>query len=277
MKFQRKVKTAIKILINNGIIELFNSMKGFVSNRVGGYRPDEAMIAFKALMVDADTGVMIDVGAHYGKTLAKFAENNWQVFAFEPDSKNRERLIWSYGDLENVVIDHRAVSDRNQDKATIYRSSISTGFSSLSPLHSSHQPGNEVSVITLETFFIEQGLYEKEVSFIKIDTEGYDLHVLKGIPWTKVSPKLILCEFGDIKTSTLGYTFHDLANYLIDQGYKLIVSEWYPLKDYGIPADWNRFCTYPCKLKYPKSWGNIFATNDANLYQSLLEICIINH
>jgi hypothetical protein len=84
---------------------------------------------------------------------------------------------------------------------------------------------------------------------------------------------MILCEFDDSKTVPLGYTFHDLANYLIKQGYKLLVSEWYPIKKYGGPHDWRCFSPYPCELEDPKAWGNIMATKEDSLYHSLIQLC----
>ena len=36
---------------------------------------------------------MIDVGAHHGFALLPFLNMGWQIFAFEPDQKNREQLL----------------------------------------------------------------------------------------------------------------------------------------------------------------------------------------
>jgi hypothetical protein len=80
------------------------------------------------------------------------------------------------------------------------------------------------------------------VDFLKIDTEGFDLMVLKGYPWTQSPrPRVILCEFEDAKTVPLGYDFHQLAAFLVGEGYQLIISEWYPVKAYGGLHRWRRF------------------------------------
>ena len=47
----------------------------------------------------ADKGVMIDVGAHHGSSLKKFAEAGWKIYAFEPDKNNRKILTENYGNL----------------------------------------------------------------------------------------------------------------------------------------------------------------------------------
>jgi hypothetical protein len=156
---------------------------------------------------------------------------------------------------------------------TLYKSPESTGISGLSSFHPSHTAAEKVKVTTLELFLKEQNIAESEIDFLKIDTEGYDLFVLKGIPWKKNPPALILCEFEDKKSLPLGYSFHDLAKFLKDQGYKLIISEWYPIRVYGGLHDWKRFTTYPCELGDPNAWGNIPEAREDDLYQSLRQAC----
>ena len=137
MNTKSKIGKATKILLSKGPIALVKSLKRYVANKYGPdgsdgtYRPDESKIAFDALNADTFKGLMIDVGAHYGSILSPFALSGWQVIAFEPDSKNREKLVESFGDSQNVIIDARAVSDQPREKAVLYRSEESTGISGL--------------------------------------------------------------------------------------------------------------------------------------------------
>jgi len=273
MKLREKINKAYGILTNEGVNAFFRAFKRYINPRLDPYKPDETRIVFDALEADKFNGLMIDVGAHFGDSIFPFAQSGWRVFAFEPDSKNREILNKAFDGFSNVVIDNRAVSNQIQEKAILFRSEVSSGISGLSSFHPSHKPGEDVNVITLEYFFGEKGIEGQTIDFLKIDTEGFDLLILQGIPWSKISPRLILCEFEDSKTIPLGYTFHDLANYLVNQGYKLIVSEWHPIKRYGGPHDWRRFASYPCKLEDQKAWGNILATKEDNLYFSLIRLC----
>ncbi len=276
MKLHEKFTKAYTILTNEGIYAFFRAFKRYMNPGLDLYRPDEARIVFEALNADTYKGLMIDVGAHFGNSFSEFAHSGWRVFAFEPDSKNREILNESFGGLNNVVIDRRAVSNQIQENVVLFRSKESTGISGLSSFHPSHEPGEKVNVTTLEYFFDEKSILNHVIDFLKIDTEGFDLLILQGIPWSKLSPRLILCEFEDSKTIPLGYTFHDLADYLVKNGYKLLVSEWYPIKSYGGVHNWRRFAQYPCELKDPKAWGNILATKEENLFSSLIELCSEN-
>jgi len=272
MGIKQKIGTAYRIITTEGLKAFIEAAKYSLKDLFGPYRPDESELAYQVLQADRQAGLMIDVGAHHGFGLSHFANNGWQVYAFEPDSENREILEKKFADHPNVIIDPRAVSDRAQEKVTLYKSRRSTGMSGLSSFHPSHTEAEEVQVTTLELFFDEQGIKNQEVDFIKVDTEGYDLFVLKGIPWDKNAPSMILCEFEDTKTVPLGYNFHDLAQFLMDQGYQIIVSEWHPIKKYGGIHDWKHFTTYPCELTDPKAWGNILAAKEDKIYQKLLHL-----
>jgi len=73
---------------------------------------------------------------------------------------------------------------------------------------------------------------------------------------------VIECEFEDIKTVPLGYTFHDMAKYLVNKGYRVYVSEWHPIIRYGTQHHWNRLIRYPCELSDLKGWGDLLAFRD---------------
>jgi FkbM family methyltransferase len=274
MSLVKKIGTGLQILITKGPRAFIKAARYSLSKLIrGSSSVDESRIAFQVLQGNQNGGLMIDVGAHHGFGLSPFAQAGWQIYAFEPDSVNRAVLKKNFGDLPNVMIDPRALSDQEQEKMTLYRSQESSGMSGLSSFHPSHTPSEEVNVTTLKLFLKELAIPPDDIDFLKIDTEGYDLNVLKGIPWKKSPPLLILCEFEDAKTLPLGYDFHDLAQYLIERGYKLIISEWYPVKKYGGVHTWKRFTVYPCGLGDPKAWGNIIATRNQKLFNKLLKTC----
>ncbi len=274
MRLIRKAKTGIKLLFTKGPKAFVAAFKNSIS---GSLNPDETLIAFNLLKADSQIGVMIDVGAHHGHTLAPFAKHGWQIYAFEPDSDNRQELKKLFGGQSNVHIDHRALSDHAQKQAKFYKSEESSGVSGLSAFLPSHKSFDEVEITTLELFLVEQNLLKEQIDFMKIDTEGFDLMVLKGVPWKQNSPRVIVCEFEDAKTTPLGHNYHDIAQFLIGHGYKIIISEWHPIEKYGGVHSWRCFSTYPFDLQDPNSWGNIIAVKNNNLYEALKLECKINN
>jgi FkbM family methyltransferase len=213
---------------------------------------------------------MIDVGAHKGAALEAFARDGWQILAFEPDPGNRADLEEFCRRLPNVEIDRRALSNREANELPWFRSEVSSGISSLAAFHESHEPAGCVEVTTL-ALALEQHKIER-VDFLKVDAEGTDLFVLQGFPWNWLKPSVVICEFEDEKTSSLGYRFGDLADFLVAEGYQILVSEWHPIIRYGSNHRWRRFVPYPCELVSPHAWGNLIAVRDTDEFARLRSI-----
>ena len=112
----------------------------------------------------------------------------------------------------------------------------------------------------------------KNVDFLKIDTEGYDLMVLKGFPFDTIKPKVILTEFENSKTIPLGYNFNDLANYLVDNHYFVAVSEWYPVVRYGGNHKFRGITFYPCDLIDENATGNLIASQNKKLLDEIVSL-----
>ena len=271
MSVLRKTAKAFHILRSSGPAGLARAIRRRLRPA-----PEESLLAFEAFRRLGEASgprVMVDVGAHVGRALAPFAAAGWRVHAFEPDSANRAGLVQAYGKAGNVSIDPRAVSDQPRQGVVLFKSEESTGISGLSAFRPTHRDGERVDVTSLSAYFRERGGEAPGIDFLKVDTEGHDLFVLKGLPWDRVQPRMILCEFEDAKTRPLGYTVHDMARFLVDKGYRVIVSEWYPITRYGGPHDWRRFATYPCELVDPLDWGNLFAVREDRLAASLASVC----
>jgi FkbM family methyltransferase len=212
--------------------------------------------------------VLIDVGAHYGLTMLKFAEAGWKVICFEPDDNNRavlEKLV-SDKKLKDVIVDGRAVSD-HEGMAKYYSSDVSTGISGLLKFHPSHREAKNVEIVTLSSFCKENKI--TGIDFLKIDTEGNDLKVIKGLDLNRNRPKVIICEYEDAKTQLAGYSKVDMTEYIEAGGYRCIISEWYPVVEYGTKHKWRRL-TDDIKLVDGNSWGNIIAA-EPETHQSLLK------
>ncbi len=221
--------------------------------------------AIAKLFANILTGsTMIDVGAHHGSALMPFLNLGWTIYAFEPDVNNRERLIQrlaSHGRREHVALDSRCVGEASANGVSFYTSEQSTGISGLSAFHETHSETQTVDVVSLAEFLSDKDL--DQIDFLKIDTEGHDLFVLKGFPWNRFKPAVIECEFEDSKTLPLGYTFSDLAEFLQMRGYRVYVSEWHPIIRYGIQHEWCQLKRFPCRLNDCSGWGNLIAFWDS--------------
>lgn len=226
-----------------------------VGTLLGPAQLDESRIAHASL--GKRRGLMLDVGAHFGASLAPFAEDGWSIHAFEPDPANRSELESAYGMRPNVTIVPTAVSDE-AGEMPLYTSATSTGVSSLTPFTGNHAATASVPVITMGEYLAQAGI--TSVDYMKIDVEGFEQHVLRGYDWS-IKPEMIVLEFEDAKTVPLGYSWKDLADELVDRGYEVLVSEWYPVEQYGVAHRWRRMKRYPTELVAADGWGNLIAAN----------------
>lgn len=243
-----------------------SASRPFLASVLGPASYDEVEVVRAALT--GTTGALIDVGAHGGSSLIGFARDGWRVWAFEPDEKNRARLVKRVKKMPDVHVDGRAVSSADGERLPLYTSEVSTGISALAPFHPSHRPTAVVETVRLDTFMTERSI--DDVTVLKTDTEGYDLPVLETFPWQVTRPRVVVCEFEDRKTEPLGYRFRDLGSFLTEKQYVVFVSEWRPVVEYGMRHRWRSIRRYPCPLGDPLAWGNFIAV-DADLAPRLLD------
>ena len=234
---------------------------------------DETYLIYR-LLSHKDAGIMIDVGAHFGSSARPFASRGWSVFCQEPDSNNREKLVASLGNNPRVKIDTRAVGEIAEKGRVFYSSDESTGISGMLAFRDTHKESATVDVTTVKDIIADNKI--DHVDFLKIDVEGYDFGVLKGVPWDKMKPDIIECEFEDAKTKHLGHSWRDICEYLKNLGYTVYVSEWHPIIRYGISHDWRALKRYPCELDDVNAWGNLLAfkndPGEEKLHNTLMAI-----
>jgi FkbM family methyltransferase len=222
-------------------------------------RLDESRIVLRlfescAITRSPEDPVMVDVGACQGGAFSAFADRQWIVHAFEPNPALFEELRMAY-DLPSVTINGIAVSDEAEQGLSFFTSEQSIGISSLSPFHETHEETARVDAIRLGDYL--ERAQVNHIDFLKIDAEGFDLKVLRGVDLQQYPTEVVLCEFEDSKTTPLGYDVHDMARHLQAEGFAVYVSEWYPVTRYGVRHDWRVLKKYPCALDDPKAWGNL--------------------
>jgi len=232
-------------------------------NLVTPAQPEEYHIIFKAMVSAYNGGVMIDVGAGLGSALEPFAKQGWHCYAFEPNPTNRIFLTSFARRYPNVKIDNRAVSSESQQNVIFYTSVDSYGAGSLIPFLKSHKFAAKVNTVSLKDYFAEQGI--SRVNFLKIDTEGFDFPVLQGFPWETCLPDVIQCEFDDNKSGILNYSWRDIVRFLDERKYKILISEWKPIRRYGGIHKWRALHEYPILTIDKHGWGNIIAVQNEGL------------
>ncbi len=158
----------------------------------------------------ASDDIIIDVGAHVGLFVLKSSKAKL-ILAIEPFDYSYELLLQNIYDnkLKNVEVRRTAVSNY-EGKANLV-----IGKSSLAPSIKKTGLGRSVSVTTLDKLVKDLGV--DRVNFVKINAEGAELEILKGMG-------MIIDRFSpDFAISTNHYPeeSHTIKNYLEKQGYSV--------------------------------------------------------
>jgi FkbM family methyltransferase len=184
---------------------------------------------------DVDKGFYIDVGAqdHEADSVTLyFYERGWSGINIEPVAEFAESFKCRDRD---TTICCAAGSDDMIMPMTI---SLDSGLSSLKPKNSpkSNQPGidlaqRNIQVRRLNSILEDLGISDKTFEFLKIDVEGHEVEVLKGIDLTHYRPQVILCEVTEPNSLIITDTFSDICLIIESQGYKKLyfdgLNQWW--------------------------------------------------
>lgn len=146
----------------------------------------------KKIIKPGDT--ILDIGANigfYSKILSKCVGKYGKVHSFEPDVINFKHLRKNTGQLVNVVLNNKAVSDKS-GTLNVYKSK------DLNVDHRTYPVGEYESIDVIEAISIDD--YVKDgfkVNVIKMDIQGFEVSALKGMEKTiKANPEIkLLLEF----------------------------------------------------------------------------------
>lgn len=223
---------------------------------------DEASLIHDYFARHPRPGTMIDVGAQFGTSFRPYLSLGWRVLAFEPDATKFAKLS-QYTDRPGFTLRTVAVGESAAEGVQFFTSPESTGIASLVPFRDSHAPAEKVAVTTLASELKAAGI--REIDYLKVDTEGYDLRVVRGHDWG-IRPEVVMCEMDEVKTRHLGHDYRALGDLLVANGYVVWLSQWAPLVRYGSGHTWHAITPYPCPLHHPDAWGNFVAVrSDANV------------
>ena len=155
-------------------------------------RTKKAITFFSSFLDLNDSNKLVfDIGANKGSKVKALLKIGFGVIAVEPEKKALSTLYWRFGKNKNVTIIEKGVSEQ-ESKHFIHIAESRSGLNTLSDkwVHSletenenrwykkhSFRKRYEIEVTTLDHLFSEYGI----PYFIKIDVEGYESRVIKGM------------------------------------------------------------------------------------------------
>ena len=165
-----------------------------------------------------DSRVICDVGSNLGwfSCIAARANPVADVFAFEIDEANCSifRKNLKLNDLRNVTLTNAAVTSADQ---TVNYEKASCGASAMHRIRKSIKDGPKVTGVSLDSFFTGK----PSPTLVKVDVEGAELEVLKGMSGLFRSSELetIFVEIHPTWISELGGSTREVLEILDNAGF----------------------------------------------------------
>ena len=192
-------------------------------------------VMLERCFADIDHGYYIDVGAQheeYDSVTKYFYDKGWSGINIEPlpewcqsfTRRERDIVIQCAAGSENKMVKINAVPN--------------TGLSSLSPINTKciEEAGmqleeRQIQVKTLNSILESLEIKKKRFEFLKIDVEGFELEVFKGVDLFLYRPKIILCEVTQPNSKKFVEEYEEICKVVEMQGYQKVyfdgLNQWW--------------------------------------------------
>ncbi len=181
--------------------------------------------------------LLVDVGAHYGETIKEFKKNFEidEIIAFEPSPMNFKKLLENTSKIKNLRCFQLAMGE-NKDIANFtqhYESSSSTltelnqestyykkknSYFNIFNLNNLKNSNMKVQVDRLDN--ILNDIKIDKIDVLKIDTEGYDFQVIKGLGKYINNVQYIYFEHHFHNMLKKNYSLNDVHSFMIKNNFK---------------------------------------------------------
>jgi FkbM family methyltransferase len=192
-----------------------------IGRGVGGV---ELLHDARILLGPRDHPVLFDVGANLGQSTLAMLEYfpAPTIHAFEPSPSTFRRLQRAVGHRANVTLVPAALGDQQGRLPFHVTSEYSANDSLLSPAWTEGVTVVEVQVDTVDQYCARHGI--ERIDLLKIDAQGYDLHVLRGAAAMLRDRRVTLftCEFNHAHLYAGQPSLRELLAFADDAGYELV-------------------------------------------------------
>ena len=157
-------------------------------------------------------GVAIDAGANIGLQSVRLAQKFNQVHSFEPTSVNYDCLVNNTKNFSNIQI-YKTGLGESESSAVIKLPIESTNCGAFSIIDFNN---DEDSSFTENIKILPLDQFQLSPNFIKIDTQGFELFILRGAKNTLKNKPVLLLECEKKQEKQL------ISEYLTPLGYAIV-------------------------------------------------------
>jgi len=220
LKFLKKFKT------NTGYyyLPLF-AVKDQIRNRIINNEITDKLIFDKLKNFIKPDTIILDLGANFGQMSILWSQSkpNVKVYAFEASNYIfnilKKNIHINSANVEAI----NALVGNESNKEQLIEESLLKEYST----YGTHkinktQDTNKKKINKIKAIKIDDINFEKRISAMKIDIQGYDLDALKGSKKTILKHKMpIIFEYEEKFEKEFNYTFKDFENFINEINYKI--------------------------------------------------------
>ena len=166
-------------------------------------------------LLNKDNGFFIELGAHDGLTQSNTAyfefHRNWKGILIEP---SYNKYLECVNNRKNSIVLNYACISNDYSEKYVKGDFNGSCMSSVNGKRLNNNMNIEVEAITLEKVLDLHSNKNTTIDLLSLDTEGYELNILKGLNLTKYRPKMMIIEI-------YNYDYENVVDYLKENGYKL--------------------------------------------------------
>jgi len=166
-------------------------------------------------IIDKNNGFFIELGANDGLNQSNTARfeffKNWSGILIEPSF---EKYIQCIKNRPNSITLNFACVDNDYDDEFILGDFNGHLMSSVDGKRLNNNNLVKVKATTLEIILDKYKDFDVEIDLLSLDTEGYELNILKGLNLKKYRPRFLLIEI-------YNFDYDNILKYLNDNQYKL--------------------------------------------------------
>ena len=181
----------------------------------------------------------LDVGSHHGETIKTFKKNFIieNILAFEPSKINFKILEKNYRDEHSVKLFNIAIGEKrgkinlqqhyDSESSTIVQIDQNTNYYKKKNFYLNflNIKKNKLDLQQVEIDRLDNILKNEKIKLVdilKIDTEGYDFHVIKSMGDLLKNVKFIYFEHHFHKMLKKGYNFKDVNSFLKSKNFRKV-------------------------------------------------------
>ena len=224
--FNLKKLKLYKTVTGNYYLPQF-ALKDLIRNEIIDNKIFDKKVYETAIRYIQEDSIVLDVGANFGQLsvlLSKY-RNNVKVYSFEA-SKYIFEILEKNLKINNVnaKLFNNLVGNETKHDLCIKKLNISKfntyGSNKIEKADLNNE--NSTNIEKINSIKIDDVVFDKKISLMKIDVQGYDLEVLKGSKNTIIKQQMpIIFEYEEDFAQDFNYTFNSFEKFIEEIKYKI--------------------------------------------------------